>query len=182
MKTLLLLIALTGLCAVTGCGGHQTPLGRLSDHDISSIRAVSADMRTFSSSYTRLIAAMTRSDIPSCRKAVDTMEEAVSRASDKSLDIDSAGQRATMQRYLDRMRGVAIAADRLIGYYEDPSAPDAGVENDLIDRFQQAALAARRADEALLNEMLDHATPEQRKQLRALYQRANARFQKATGD
>jgi hypothetical protein len=79
------------------------------------------------------------------------------------------------------MRGVTTAADQLIGYYEHTSHPKAAKVNRLVATFRQTALAAHRADETLISDILKHSTPAQKKKLRAALQRANQQYDKVVG-
>jgi hypothetical protein len=176
-----LLIAVLAALLVAGCGEHKTPLGTLSDHDVHQLSAMSADMRGFSSSFAHLIKSMQGEDVPASRTAVDGMRGALAKASGEVAKINAKPQRGTMQRYLGKMRGVTTAADQLIGYYEHTAHPKAAKVNRLVATFRQTALAAHRADETLISDILKHSTPAQKKKLRAALQRANQQYDKVVG-
>jgi hypothetical protein len=170
------------LAALAGCGGAKTALGEVSQHDVAALSGVASEMKRFSSSYADLLTAMTDGDIPGSRSAVDAMSDELNAASDKLLSVDSDQQRGTLQRYVDTMRRLTAAADRVVAYDEDDTIADAGVQNDVVNGFQQAALDARRADESLMSDMLKHLNAEQRRKLRDAYQQANAEFKRAVGN
>jgi hypothetical protein len=179
---LIALSLIAGLLLVTGCGEHKTPLGTLSNHDLNTLGEVSRDMRGFTADYTSLIKSLQGEDVPGSRKAIEGMKTAVGRATSKAATIDADRQRATMQRYLGKMRGVTTAADRLIAYYEKTPNPENAKANQLATRFEKAALAARQADLNLMKDMLKRATPAERKKLQAAFNKANQRFRQAVGN
>jgi hypothetical protein len=172
-----------GALLVTACGGgeQKTPLGTLSQHDLSAISAMSADMRGFTGSYTNLIKSLQGEDVSGSRTAIKGMQGALGKASGEVTKIDAKSERTTLQGYLGKMGGVTTAADRLIAYYEKTSRPQARVANRLVANFRRSALAAHQADVTLMRNMLKHATPAQRKKLQAAFQRANQKYQTAVG-
>jgi hypothetical protein len=176
-----LLSVVLAVLLVAGCGEHKTPLGKLSDHDLHALSAMSADMRGFSTSFAHLIKSLQGEDVPGSRTAVDGMKGALAKASGEVAKMDAKPQRGTMQRYLGKMRGVTTAADRLIGYYEHTSSPKPATVNRLVEKFRQTALAAHKADETLIANILKHSTPAQRKQLRAALQRATNKYNQVVG-
>src|ERR1700750_2227378 len=181
MPRSVLIAVLAGLL-VAGCGEHKTPLGKLSDHDLHAVGAMSADMRGFSSSFAHLIKSMQGEDIPGSRTAVNGMKGSLAKATGEVSKIDAKPQRTTLQRYMGKMRGVTAAADRLIGYYEHTSSPKSAAVHRLVEKFRQTALAAHEADETLIANILKHSTPAQRKQLQAALKRANQQYNKVVGN
>jgi hypothetical protein len=175
-----LLVVAVGIAACGG-GTQKTPLGTVSQHDLSTLNSVSADMRQFTAAYTNLVKSLNAEDVPGSRKAITGMHKAVGKATDQATSIDARQQRTTMQRYLAKMRGVTTAADRLIAYIEKTPKPKAAVANGLAMKFRQAANAAHQADLSFMRNMLKHATPEQRKKLQAAFNRANQKYNQAVG-
>ena len=66
--------------------------------------------------------------------------------------------------------------------YFDVAAHGSATVNRLVERFRQTALAAHKADQTLIANILEHSTPAQRKQLQAALKRANQQYDKVVGD
>jgi Spy/CpxP family protein refolding chaperone len=111
-------------------------------------------MRGFSSSFAHLVKSMQGEAVPGSRTAVSGMKGALGKASDEAAKI---------------------------GYLENTPQPKAAKVNQLVAKFRQTALAAHRADETLIADMLKRSTPAQRKTLRAALQQATRNYNQVVG-
>ena len=179
------LLALLAGLLLTGCGdggstAEKTFEGSLSEQDMAAFREASEAITTFAGHWTDFAASTSSEDVSGARDAVDGMTGALDDADDAVLDAENADLSDTLSDYLATMAKLASVSDRLIAYYEDDSYVDASVENDLITEFEDAALAARQADRSFMNRILEHASPEQRTQIRDRYREAQQAFKEAT--
>jgi hypothetical protein len=188
----LLTAAFLGVSGLTlsACGGSDnTPaskaFGKLSSQDMSKLRQFSSRSRTVVSAQAQMIGAMNDKDVTVAREQLDGLERTVEVLRQSTVDFDSATLRRVLGDYVRPLQRYALAVDRLISAVEDEE--DAGMStsdaaaNDMIADVQDAAEAARAADEKLMNRLLDVMSPEQRSEYRKLYQQVQQRFEQQTG-
>ena len=179
------LLALLAGLLLTGCGNgastaEKTFDGPLSEQDLAAFTDVSEAISTFAGHWTDFAAATSSEDVSGARAAVDGMSDALDDADNAVLEAENTDLSDTLSDYLTTMAKLSSVSDRLIAYYEDDSYVDASVENGLITEFEDAALAARRADRSLMNRILEHASPEQQTEIRARYRKAQLAFKEVT--
>lgn len=169
-----------GLGACGGTTAEKAVEG--SSQDGPALEGVSAPMEGYMRSYTDFFSALIDEDIPASRTAVDSMTDAVKKAQDKALDIESTDLRQTTQDYLDAMARVATAADRTVAYYEDDTVmADAQLENDLWRDLEDAVFDAHGATNAFVNRVMDKATPGERDAIREHYRQQQQALEDALG-
>jgi hypothetical protein len=181
MRAALVVIACTLLLA--GCGGSnpvEKSFGGLTDADMRAIQGVSTALQSAGTHYTTMNAELEAENVAGARTSLDEASAQLDQADDKTIDVDNSKLRTALQDYVGVTRSALSAFNRWITYYEDDSMPrDEALENEMLTDIDTASTAARKADQAFLNRVLDEASPEQRDEIRARYRQATA--DEATG-
>jgi hypothetical protein len=163
---------IAGLLALTlaGCG-ESNPASKAFDgitaSDMETLRAFSTQYQGIGEGLQKANAALENENLDGARSGLEEITPKLDAADDKVLDVDSSALRKTLQDYMLKTRRVIAAVDRWVGYFEDESTPrDQALEDTMLTEIQTSNTEMQKADQALLNRILDNATPEQRKQIR----------------
>ncbi|MDA0184464.1 hypothetical protein OJ997_29440 [Solirubrobacter phytolaccae] len=179
------LVAVFCTLLLVGCGGSnpvEKSFGGLTEGDMQAVQSVSTSLQSLSTDIATIQAELTAENITGARSAIDATAPKLDQADDKTLDLDNSDLRTTLQDYVTTTRELVGSFDRWVAYFEDDSTlRDEALENDLLGDIDAAATDMRKADQAFLNRLLDNASPEQRKEIRARYRDALERLTDSAG-
>jgi hypothetical protein len=175
-------------CALAACGAEaeQTstggPWGRtfgLTGADLRVMDAVTGDMERFTRAYNRFAGAVTVSDGRAARRAVASMDAALTKAEDRLAEVSNERLQRFKDDYLGTLRRLTDAGDRMLTYYEAPGSGSPREERQVLAELEAASNAAREAEQGLRRRLLENATAAQRETLLREFRRIDRRFDRA---
>jgi Skp family chaperone for outer membrane proteins len=177
MRWAVVAAALVTTLAIIGCGGSPVSraYGSISDSDMRTLEAFSRGTTTLQTGFASMSSALEANDLEKARREIGSLDQDVQKLTDTTIDLDNGKLRATLQDYVDKVAVLLAAFDRWVSYFEDDSTPrDQAAEDQMLADIQRASQAVRSADTAILNRILDQASPKQRAEIRERYRAAQA--------